>query len=105
MVYLEMTNVLHRFVKTGRTGNSNCNRWAYVAVVNVYYLIYPQKIETLCDDHPDVYANFINGFHVVLRRSGRYCAGLSTDLIIEQVLMRSIKTSGGLTQGKGLLTY
>ena len=63
--------------------------------------IYPQKIETLCDDHPDVYANFITVFHVV-RRSDRYCAGLSTDLIIEQVLMRSIKTSGGLTHGKGL---
>ena len=28
--------------------------------------------------------------------------GLSTDLMIEQVLMRSVKMSGGLTRGKGL---
>ncbi|XP_063607207.1 uncharacterized protein LOC134781852 [Penaeus indicus] len=29
-------------------------------------------------------------------------AGLSTDLVIEQVLMRSMKTSGGLTRGRGM---
>ena len=31
----------------------------------------------------------------------RYWAGLSQDLVIEQVLMRSLKTSGGLTRGTG----
>ena len=29
-------------------------------------------------------------------------AGLSTDLLIEQVLMRSVKTTGGLTRGRGM---
>ena len=33
----------------------------------------------------------------MVRRSDRLWAGLSTDLVIEQVLMRSMKTSGGLT--------
>ena len=36
-----------------------------------------------------------------MRRSDRYWAGLWTDLIIEQVLMRALKTSGGLTRGRG----
>ena len=40
----------------------------------------------------------MEGYHVV-RRSDRFWAGLSIDLIIEQVLMRSIKTHGGLTRG------
>ena len=31
-----------------------------------------------------------------------YWAGLSTDLVIEQVLMRSIKSTGGLTRGRGM---
>ena len=31
-----------------------------------------------------------------------FWAGLSTDLIFEQVLMRHIKTDGGLTKGKGM---
>ena len=37
-----------------------------------------------------------------MRRSDRNWAGLSSDLVIEQVLMRSMKTSGGLTRGRGM---
>ena len=44
---------------------------------------------------------FQNGYHVI-RRSDRYWAGLSSDLIKEQVLMRNLKTSGGLTRGRGM---
>ena len=51
--------------------------------------------------HPDVYKAFKDGYHVA-RRSDREWAGLSTDLMIEQVLMRSVKTSGGLTRGRGM---
>ena len=39
---------------------------------------------------------------LVLRRTDRYWDGLSSDLVIEQVLMRSLKTSGGLTRGRGM---
>ena len=45
--------------------------------------------------------HFQDGLHVI-RRSDRYWAGLSSDLVIEQVLMRSIKTIGGLTRGRGM---
>ena len=38
----------------------------------------------------------------MIRRSNRLWAGLSSDLVIEQVLMRSLKTSGGLTRGRGM---
>ncbi len=38
----------------------------------------------------------------MVRRSDRFWAGLSADLIIELVLMRSMKTSGGLTRGRGM---
>ena len=55
----------------------------------------------LPEAHPDIYSKFLDGNHVV-RRSERYWAGLSSDLIIEQVLMRSMKSSGGLTRGRGL---
>ena len=41
------------------------------------------------------------GNHVV-RRSDRFWAGLSTDLVIEQVLMRSVKSTGGMTRGRGM---
>ena len=44
---------------------------------------------------------FQHGLHVV-RRSDRFWAGLSTDLYIEQVLMKSLKSTGGLTRGRGM---
>ena len=50
-------------------------------------------------EHPDVYNIFEEGYHVI-RWSDRLWAGLSVDLIIEQVMMRSMKTSGGLTRGR-----
>ena len=51
--------------------------------------------------HPWLYKKFSeHGFHSICR-SDRYWAGLSTDLIIGQVMMRSIKTRGGLTRGRG----
>ena len=51
---------------------------------------------------PWVHAKFKEGgFHTV-RRSERFWAGLWTDLIIEQVMTRSIKSRGGLTRGCGI---
>ena len=50
--------------------------------------------------HPDVYLKFVNGRHVV--RSNKFWAGLSSDLVIEHTLMRSLKTSGDLTHGSGM---
>ena len=38
----------------------------------------------------------------MVRRNDRYWAGLSFDLIIEPVLMRNLKTSGGLTRRQGM---
>lgn len=58
----------------------------------------------MCDlhkTHPDVHKSFQDGLHVV-RKSDLYWSRLSTDLVIEQVLMRSLKTSGGLTRGRGM---
>ena len=63
--------------------------------------LYPQSIVRLESEHPVVYEKLIDGFHVV-RKSDRKWAGLSTDLVIEQVLMRSMKTSGGRARGRGM---
>ena len=47
------------------------------------------------------FKNFQNGLHCARRRDC-FWAGLSTDWMIEQVLTRSVNTSGDLTGGKGL---
>ena len=39
----------------------------------------------------------------VIRRSDRFWAGLSKDLVIEQTLMRSMKSVGSLIHGRGIM--
>ena len=60
-----------------------------------------QRMSKLKNDHPDVYQQFQEDIHVI-RRSDSQWAGLSADFVIQQVLMRSIKTSDGLTRGRGM---
>ena len=102
LLLLDMVDILCMFIKTERTGNWRLHLQAlsevppylaasghnlYAKSVRLYFM---SILET---DHPEVYRKFKAGFHVV-RRSNRLWAGLSTDLVIEQVLMRSLKTSG-----------
>ena len=54
------------------------------------------------EDRPWLYKQYKeHGYHCV-RRSDKYWAGLWTDLVIEQTMMRSIKSIGGLTRGRGM---
>ena len=110
--YMEMVDILRKFIRAERTGNWELHLQAisemlpYMAASghNHYTksrLVYLQRMSHLQEEHPHVYEHFVNGLHVV-RRSSRYWAGLSTDLVIEQVLMWSMKTSGGLTRGRGM---
>ena len=51
--------------------------------------VYLQWMSQLEKQHPDIYRQFQEGLHVV-RRSDCLWASLSTDLVIEQVLMRVV---------------
>ena len=66
--------------------------------------IYLERMSNLEEEHPDIHESFMRGMHVV-RRADRFWAGLSTDLIIEQVLMGSLRASGGLTRDTGFKEY
>ena len=107
-----MVDILRMFIRTERTGNWMLHVQAiyemllYLAAAghNLYTecaYIYCQLMQDLQRTHPDVHSRFMEGFHVA-RRSHRFWAGLSTDLLIEQVLMRSVKKNGGLTRGRGM---
>ena len=115
MQYMDMVDILRKFIRAECTGNwdlhpqvvsemlpylaaSGHNNYTKSALI---YLIYLQRMSHLQDEHPEVYQHFQAGLHVVRRRD-RHWAGLSSDLVIEQVLMRSMKTSGGLTRGRGM---
>ena len=65
----------------------------YLKSARLYLQMYALK-----DDNPEVHQKFHSGFHVI-RRSSQYWAGLGSDLVIEQTLMRSLKSQSGLTRG------
>ena len=41
----------------------------------------------------------------VIRRTNQHWAGLGSDLFIERTLMRSLKSTGGLTRGSGMTEH
>ena len=111
--YLEYINILQLFIRAERTGNWNLHLVSIGKMINLFaataHINYAKSsrlhLQTMLDlsaTHPWVYENFAaKGFHTV-RRSDRFWAGLWTDLIIEQVMMRAIKSRGGLTRGRGV---
>ena len=60
--------------------------------------LYLMKMVSLESTKPEVYALFQKGLFVI-RRTDNFWAGLSCDLVIEQALMRALKSRGGLTRG------
>jgi len=107
-----MIEPLKQFIKAEKTGNWDLHLQSvermlpYLAASghNLYVksaYLYLQQMNELQETHPVIYEKFINGFHVI-RRSDRYWAGLATDLTIEQTLMRTLKSTGGMTRGKGM---
>ena len=110
--YLDMVDILCRFLKAERTGNWSLHLQSIREMLPFFAAsghtlhaksayVYLQTMLKLPETNPDIQMKFEKGFHIV-RRSDRFWAGLSTDLLIEQVLMRSMKTQGGLTRGKGM---
>jgi len=109
--YQKIVEILRAFIRSVRIGHwtlylqSLCEMQAYLAAAghNNYtksLALFIPKMFELESTHPDVHAAFMNGFFPV-RRSDGVWSGIFTDLFIEQVLMAGIKSSGGLTRGRG----
>ena len=81
------SKMLNLFAATGHVHYVKCSR------------IYLQMKVNLEHTHPWFYQRFaVEGLFVV-RRSERFWAGLWPDLTIEQIMMRALKSRGGLTLG------
>ena len=99
-----MVDILCKYIRAERTGNWELHLQTISEMLphldacghNHYTKpawIYLQRMSNLHNELPDVYQHSRGSLHVV--RSDSHWAGLSLDLILEQVLMRSLKISGG----------
>lgn len=84
-----VSEMLNLFAATGHGNYGKCAR------------LYLQEMQNLSTTHPELYDSFMNGDHTA-RRTQKFWNGIWTDLCIEQTLMRSIKSRGGLTSDRGL---
>lgn len=110
--YTDMIQLLRSFIRSERLGDwilhlvTLKKMLPYFAAAghNHYakciYLYLQQMLELLLT-HPEVYKIFMNG-DFIIRRSDRYWGGIACDLTIEQTLMRSVKSQGGMTRGSGI---
>jgi hypothetical protein len=109
--YMEYVDVVKEFLCAERTSNWYLHLQAVQKMMNLFAAtghvnyarssrMYVQEMLSLAETNPWLNEQFQEGRHAV-RRSGRYWAGLWSDLVIEQTLMRSLKSRGGLTRGRG----
>ena len=110
--YMEYISVVKCYIKAERTGDwllhlATVEKMLnlFAATGHIHYTksarIYLQEMIDLKTKCPDIHDHFVSFGHHSIRRSDRFWAGLWSDLVIEQVMMRSIKSSGGLTRGRG----
>ena len=104
---MEMIDILRSFIKAERKGDWDLHLRCIEAMLPYFAAcghklytkcarIYLQEMKKLQKDESPVYTAFKIGIHVI-RPSDRFWAGLSSYLVIESVLMRSLKATGGLT--------
>ena len=77
----------------------------FAATVHILYAksarLYVQEMRKPPSTHPWQHQKFVEEYHTV-RRSERQRVGLWTDIVIEQVQRRSLKSFGCLTRGRGM---
>ena len=110
--YIEYVETSRNFIRAARTGNWNMHLYAISKMTNLYAAtghinyaksarIYLQQMLDLSNTHSWLHHKFCEEGLFIVRRSDRFWAGLWPDLTIEQVMMRAIKSRGGLTRGSG----
>ncbi|KAJ8870621.1 hypothetical protein PR048_029644 [Dryococelus australis] len=108
--YMEMVTILKCFIRAERTGNwhqylktLNGMLPYFAAAGHTHFTksvcVHVENMLDLQTLNPDLYTKFENSLFII-RRSDREWAGLTPELVIEQALVRSLKTTGGLTRGR-----
>ncbi|XP_065662104.1 uncharacterized protein LOC136084858 [Hydra vulgaris] len=111
--YLEYISIIKMFIRAERTGNWHEHLEAIRLMLNIFAAtghinysksprLYLQSMYSLNSEYPWLYEQYCKSGYHCIRRKDRYWAGLWPDLVIEQCMMRSIKSSGGLTRGRDM---
>ena len=87
--HLDVTRrILNLFAATGHYHYAKCGR------------MYLRQMSELPSNYPSIYKPFKENGYYIIRRSNWYWTRLCSDLVIKQVMMKSIKNRCGLTRGR-----
>lgn len=111
--YYRMTALMKLFIQAERMGDWKLHLECVSKMLPFFHsaghFFYAKSARLYLQDMLDLekhmksneYLMFTGG-NFTIRRSDKFWSGLWTDLTIEQVLMRSMKSQGGLTHGRGI---
>ena len=104
--YARYIFIVKEFLQAERTSNWPLHILAIKSVLNLFAAtghnnyaktarLYLQSVAALEKDHPEVYQQFLLGNHTI-RRTNNNWSGMWTDLLTEQILMKSLKGRSGV---------
>lgn len=111
--YMEMVQLVKDFIRAERSGNFSLHLKCIKKMLPYFHAsghflyaksaqLYLQdmlKLETMMSDIE--YQRFVTDGFFTVRRTSKFWSGIWSDMTIEQVLMRSMHSQGGLTHGRG----
>jgi hypothetical protein len=112
--YFQQVQLIRLFVRAERCGDwelhMDCVRCmlpyfhagGHILYAKSAHLYYQQMVELRSQMTDSEFSKFTTDGFFTVRRSSKVWAGIWTDMTIEQVLMRAMKTQGGVTRGRGL---
>lgn len=111
--YFNMISIMKKFIVAEHSGDWNSHLFCAQQMIPFFHAsghfqyakcthLYVQDMLNLTTKHPDILQHFVEKGYFSINRSGSPWAAVWSDLVIEQTLMRSLKSSGGLTRGRGI---
>ena len=109
LLYVQYISIVKEYILSERTCNWALHLHKVQKLMNLFaasehinyakcFRFYVQEMLALSNEKPWLNQHCIDGKHAV-QRSSCYWSGQWSDLVIEQTLMRSLKSSGSLTSG------
>lgn len=112
--YLRMVKLIRLFLRAERTANWELHLYCVAEMIPYlhaaghfqyakYAHLYLQQMEELDSKMPpEEFSKLVSDGHYTIRRTSEFWSCISTDMAIEQSLMRLLKVQGGLTHGRGI---
>lgn len=112
--YFRMVVLVKQFIKAERSGNWQLHLTTIAKMLPFFHAAghnnYAVSAHLYLQDMQELeqkmgfrnYHDFVSKGYFTIRRSDKFWSGIWSDMTIEQTLMRSMKSTRGLTRGRGL---